>query len=231
VSRSKPLPYAAMPHAMTVDLELTDGAYRLYALIERCAWKTGSTNVSQDTLADALGVSKDTIQRRLGELIEVGLITSERRGRGMTNLLSLAPVDEVYEPEVSDLPAPRKRKRRVSEAAQMRRQNMQNGGFSKKEEMKKHSEQQVPSSASPRVLQESDSESEASSPSRTKDRILAKVSRQMVDHVSEMGDAELWSLYARAQSADFLDQGQELREANTQLAGSVAEEIRKRTLD
>lgn len=227
-----------MPHVMGVDKDLSDGAYRLYAVIERCAWKSGRTDVSQDALADALGVSPDTIQRRLNELLEVGLITSERRGRGMTNLLSLVPVDEVYESEVSDLPTARKRKKRVSKPAPLRHQNPQNGGFSRKERNEETLNTSSTSSSSVEVPQASSSSSstqseaidERSLQSRTKDRILAKVSRQMLESVPQMEDDELWSLYARSTHADFQDQGEELREANISLAGSVADEIRRRTL-
>ena len=70
--------FAMIYHIVTLDTRVTDGAYRLYALLLKFARnKRAWPGIAR--LAKDLGCSEPTIQRRLLNLINVGLITRERR--------------------------------------------------------------------------------------------------------------------------------------------------------
>ncbi len=75
----KDLGFAMIPHAIGLDAELSDGAYRTYGLLmyhwqnKHRAWPR------VDTLAGERGVGEATIERHLAELVKVGLITRQRR--------------------------------------------------------------------------------------------------------------------------------------------------------
>lgn len=64
-----------------IDMEMSDGAYRLYCLIQSyCYGEKMQCYPSQNTLAARLRKSVRTIQRYITELIELGLIKVKRRG-------------------------------------------------------------------------------------------------------------------------------------------------------
>jgi len=69
-------------HAMTRDLRISDGAYRLYLLLHQYAQQRGEAWPSRKTLAQGIGVSEPTIKRRLQELINIGLIERRRKRFG-----------------------------------------------------------------------------------------------------------------------------------------------------
>lgn len=95
------MPFAKIPHFLTRDTGLSDGAYRTYGLLLAYARQNDSTWVSQGTLAAALCVSLDTIQRRMKELEAADLVTVHHRGARRTNLIRIATerqLEEIYGP-------------------------------------------------------------------------------------------------------------------------------------
>jgi hypothetical protein len=70
--------FAAIYHAITLDGELSDGAYRLYALLLKYAWGNSTTHVSRSRLASDLGTTEKTITRRMSELARLGYIRREQ---------------------------------------------------------------------------------------------------------------------------------------------------------
>jgi len=71
--------WAQVYHILTLDKELSDGAFRLYALLLKYARQSGGCWPGVNRLAQDLGKAKSTIKIRLAELTERGLITRERR--------------------------------------------------------------------------------------------------------------------------------------------------------
>ncbi len=71
--------FAMMHHVITLDLRISDGAYRLYALILKYAHDKGKAWPSCITLADLLGKSVDTVYRRLDQLEEYEYLQRELR--------------------------------------------------------------------------------------------------------------------------------------------------------
>ncbi len=71
--------FSQIPIATTQDHALSDGAFRLFAYL---VWRQGNKDNSWPlvgTMADDLGVSHDTITRRVKELEDAGYIEVERR--------------------------------------------------------------------------------------------------------------------------------------------------------
>jgi len=73
------LGFAMMSHVLTCCPELSDGAYRLYALLLMYAQQKGKLWASEARLAEDLSVHRTTISRRIKELESLGLITREVR--------------------------------------------------------------------------------------------------------------------------------------------------------
>jgi hypothetical protein len=88
--------FAKIPHAVTLDWTISDGAFRLYALLVRLSWKTQEARVDQDRLGEYLHRSDDTVRARLRELEDVGLISRTRRGHGLSDIIEMLDPSEVY---------------------------------------------------------------------------------------------------------------------------------------
>jgi hypothetical protein len=78
--------FSMMPHVMSRDKKLSDGAIVIYALLLSYAHQSGSAFPGQETLAEWRGKSVRQIQRYLYELQQAGWIYIERRGLNKTNL-------------------------------------------------------------------------------------------------------------------------------------------------
>ena len=76
-------------HRITLDRRISDGAYRLYLLLHRYAQSKSYAWPSRETLAREMGVSVETIRRRLKELTQVGLIERRKERFGGTSVTYL----------------------------------------------------------------------------------------------------------------------------------------------
>lgn len=82
--------YAQAWELLLDDQRLSDGAVRLYLLLSTYTRpKRPVAFPGQETLAERMGVSVDTIGRRLGELEEAKWIAVKQRGRGRTSLIHI----------------------------------------------------------------------------------------------------------------------------------------------
>lgn len=73
------LGFGLVHHILTLDQEISDGAYRLYALLLKYARDTAGCWPGRKRLAEDLGKSVPTVERRLAELVKRGLITRQQR--------------------------------------------------------------------------------------------------------------------------------------------------------
>lgn len=88
--------WAQLYHAITCDPDISDGAYRLYALYLRYAQQSDSCFPSRKLLADLLNTSEATITRRNSELESAGYITRERQhGNGGRRWISTTWIEDV----------------------------------------------------------------------------------------------------------------------------------------
>jgi DNA-binding transcriptional MocR family regulator len=71
--------FALIPESVLYDLSLSEGARILFAVLQRHADARGASFPSRARLAELLGVSLDTIDRRLRELEGVGRVTKRKR--------------------------------------------------------------------------------------------------------------------------------------------------------
>lgn len=81
--------FAPLPTAISRDPSLSNGAVRLYSLLQTYAWQDGVCFPGQQRLADDMGKSVATVKRYLSELVACGLIVRTRRGLNKTNLYRL----------------------------------------------------------------------------------------------------------------------------------------------
>lgn len=91
----KELGFAKIDHIITLDRELSDGAYRTYALLIFHAQQKGLSWVGVDTMAELRGVSEATISSHLSELSDMGLISRKRR-MGRSSLTYIEDLPEKY---------------------------------------------------------------------------------------------------------------------------------------
>lgn len=89
--------YAIVHHVLTLDQDLSDGSYRLYALLLKYARDSEGCWPGIKRLADDLGKSEQTIERRLGELVGRGLISRQQR-LNQTAMTYIEDLEDVYEP-------------------------------------------------------------------------------------------------------------------------------------
>jgi DNA-binding MarR family transcriptional regulator len=75
----KELGFAAMEHALTLDTDLSDGAYRTYALLKFYWQHKSEAFPTVDTMAEKRGIRRETIGVHLKELVQKGLITRKAR--------------------------------------------------------------------------------------------------------------------------------------------------------
>lgn len=73
------LGFARVCHIVTLDKDLSDGAYRLYVLLLKYARDAEGCWPGRKRLARDLGTSVSTVDRRLSELVKRELITREQR--------------------------------------------------------------------------------------------------------------------------------------------------------
>lgn len=66
--------FAQIPHAMTLDTTLTDGAYRTYAIYLRYAHQKNVCWPGRERMARDRGLSVSTISRHNAELVQLGYI-------------------------------------------------------------------------------------------------------------------------------------------------------------
>ena len=84
-----PQGFVQLPRAVLFHPDLTDGAKVLYSALLSYAWDAGQCWPGQARLAEDLGVGERTVQRRIDELQQHGLLAVKRRGQGKTNLYLL----------------------------------------------------------------------------------------------------------------------------------------------
>lgn len=82
------VPYVQVPSGVLRDKRLSANARCLYALLLDYN-AMGDCRPGRDRLADDLGVSVETVDRAINELVKAKLVTKKRRGRGNTNLYFL----------------------------------------------------------------------------------------------------------------------------------------------
>jgi hypothetical protein len=106
--------FAPIPERLLLDREVSDGAVRLWGILDRVAARHRLWP-GREYLAERLGVSTDTVDRRVGQLRAGGWLEVRRRGQGRTNLYSL-----VDRPESAAMPSPESADMRTQEAAPVR---------------------------------------------------------------------------------------------------------------
>jgi hypothetical protein len=89
------LGFAMVYHILTLDQELSDGAFRLYTLLLKYARQAGGCWPGVERLSKDLDKEPRTVKRRLAELVERGLITRERR-YGHSSITWLEDLEQVY---------------------------------------------------------------------------------------------------------------------------------------
>lgn len=87
--------FSMILHVMTLDKALSDGAFRLYALLLKYARQAGGAWPGVARLAQDLGKGARTIKRDLAELETRKLITRERR-YGRSSVTWIEDVNAVY---------------------------------------------------------------------------------------------------------------------------------------
>lgn len=88
--------WARLSHALTLDHTLSDGAYRLYALLLKYARQASGCWPGVRRLAQDLGKTERTITNRLADLTNKGLVTRERRF-GRSSVTWIEDLEKVYE--------------------------------------------------------------------------------------------------------------------------------------
>ncbi len=72
------IPFAQLPHACTLDLNVTNAAFRVYALLMKLADSEGRAFPGHRYIATVLPMSRPTTERALENLETVGWITVDR---------------------------------------------------------------------------------------------------------------------------------------------------------
>ena len=81
----EPQRFAIVPE-WVLDLDVSDAALRLYALLLRYGGTSGSRMPSRRLLAERMRRSVDSVDRAMRDLETAGLVRVERRRRGRENL-------------------------------------------------------------------------------------------------------------------------------------------------
>lgn len=89
------LGFGMIYHVLTLDRELSDGAFRLYALLVMYARQSGGCWPGIERLAADLDVSQPTVKRRIAELVDRGLVTRDRR-YGRSSVTWLEDLEPLY---------------------------------------------------------------------------------------------------------------------------------------
>lgn len=81
--------FTQVPNVILEEQNLSLGAKLCYAMLLRYAWQRDSCFPGQETLAEALGISRRSVVTFLRELEESGYVEKVRRGLGKTNVYVL----------------------------------------------------------------------------------------------------------------------------------------------
>jgi DNA-binding MarR family transcriptional regulator len=92
----KELGFAMMEHALTLDTDLSDGAYRTYALLKFYWQHKGTAFPTVETMAEKRGLRRETVGVHLKELVDKGLITRQPRV-GTSTLTHLEDLPQEYQ--------------------------------------------------------------------------------------------------------------------------------------
>lgn len=88
--------FAVVYHVLTLDRNLSDGAFRLYALLLKYAQQKDRAYPGVARLASDLGVSEKTIKNRLAELERARLISRQRRF-GSSSITWIEALQDAYD--------------------------------------------------------------------------------------------------------------------------------------
>jgi DNA-binding transcriptional regulator YhcF (GntR family) len=95
------LGFAMIYHVLTLDRELSDGAFRLYALLVKYARQSGGCWPGIERLAADLDISQPTVKRRFAELVDRGLVTRDRR-YGRSSVTWLEDLEPLYHEQLKN---------------------------------------------------------------------------------------------------------------------------------
>lgn len=87
--------FAMLYHVLTLDKSLSDGAFRLYALLLKYAQQKDHAYPGLERLAEELDKTRVTISRLMAELVSKKLVSRQRR-RGTSSITWLEDLNEVY---------------------------------------------------------------------------------------------------------------------------------------
>lgn len=90
----KQIGFAQIEHIMTLDPELSDGAYRTFALYLKYAHQKGACWPGISRIAKERSKTENTVSRYNSELVRLGYITRQRR-TGKTTLTIIEDVDQI----------------------------------------------------------------------------------------------------------------------------------------
>lgn len=81
--------FTQVPNFILEDPSLSLGAKVVYAMFLRYAWHDDQCFPGQETVSEALGMSRPSVTTYVRELQKAGLISIQRRGQGRTNLYTI----------------------------------------------------------------------------------------------------------------------------------------------
>ena len=87
--------YSILYHVLTLDVELSDQAFRLYSLLLKYAQQKDHAWPGIPRLAENLGKSQRSIERAIAELVKKGIISRQRRF-GTSTITWIEDLNEVY---------------------------------------------------------------------------------------------------------------------------------------
>lgn len=89
--------YVQLPRTVLLNPDVSDGACRLYALLDHYARQRGECWPGYKRLAQDLGITTKTIKARMAELKTLGLVDVEQQGdgRSATIILQAAPFGDL----------------------------------------------------------------------------------------------------------------------------------------
>ena len=81
--------FTQVPNHLLNSKDLSPIAKLVYAKLLSYAWHNNLVFPGQETMAEAIGTSKSTVNRGIQELEDKGWLNIQRRGQGKTNLYVL----------------------------------------------------------------------------------------------------------------------------------------------
>ena len=81
--------FTQVPNFILEDPKLSLGAKVVYAMFLRYAWHNDQCFPGQNTLSEAIGMSRSRVTQYVSELEKTGMISIQRRGQGRTNLYTI----------------------------------------------------------------------------------------------------------------------------------------------